>query len=262
MTAEIEVGGADVVQVRRNGKGCLSYVVGAEGEAIVVDPSFAIEQYVEIAHGHDWQIIGVLDTHLHADHLSGARALAAATGARLYLNPIEGYGFPHESVQRMRFALGGNPHAVVTVLQVPGHTHGSIAVDIAGQVLLSGDSLFVDGVGRPDLADRVEEDAALLHQSLHQGILSLPDEMLILPAHHGARAKVDAHRLVTAPLGDIRASIPALALEQASFVDWTRSVTTARPANYRRIVDLNIAGELSLDAEMLQLELAPNRCAL
>jgi rhodanese-related sulfurtransferase len=91
-----EFAGATVVQVRRRGKGCLSYVIGAGERAVVIDPSLELHQYFDVANSHGWTITHVLDTHLHADHLSGARELAAAAGAALWLNPADPFRFDFE----------------------------------------------------------------------------------------------------------------------------------------------------------------------
>ena len=112
-TAELSVGAATIVQVRRRGKGCLSYVVGSGDEAYVVDPSIAISHYLEVAAEKGWRITKVFDTHLHADHLSGAPGLAEATGASLYLNPADTFAFrstarrrPLRTARRRGLAVG------------------------------------------------------------------------------------------------------------------------------------------------------------
>ena len=148
----VEVDDVRVLQVRRRGKGCLSYVVGAGDEAFVIDPSIDVDVYGEIAAGHGWRVTRVFDTHLHADHLSDARTLAARTGAALHLNPADTFEFPYEPLHDGdRFRLGKAAVLSVAALGTPGHTQGSTIYFVGDRLVLTGDTLFVDGVGRPDL---------------------------------------------------------------------------------------------------------------
>ncbi len=125
-TAELEAGEATIVQVRRRGKGCLSYVIGAGDEAFVVDPSLELDQYLAVAAAKGWRITKVFDTHLHADHLSGARALAAATGASVHLNPADTFDFDYTPLlDGDRYQLPGGVELSVAAMHTPGHTMGS-----------------------------------------------------------------------------------------------------------------------------------------
>ena len=191
-----------VVQVRRRGKGCLSYVVGAGDEAFVVDPSLDIDVYLEVAAEHGWRIRRVFDTHLHADHVSGARSLAARVGATLHLNPADSFNFGYAALHDGEsFALGGSSAFSVAALRTPGHTEGSTVYFVDERVVLTGDTLFVDGVGRPDLAERAEEFAHNLYRSLHERVLTLPEDALVMPGHYGDAVRVRADAPVAATLG-------------------------------------------------------------
>ncbi len=257
-----EFAGASVVQVRRRGKGCLSYVVGAGSRALVIDPSTAIERYVRIAAARGWRIDHVVDTHLHADHLSGARQLAASCGATLWLSPSDPFHFDFEPlVDGATLELGGEVTLIVRGVAVPGHTEGSTMLALADRAIFTGDTLFVESVGRPDLADQAEQYARHLHHSLRTHVLPLGDETTVLPAHFGANVAVERHRLVAARLGDLRRTLAALAFDEADFVDWALAHVTDRPENYRRIVAVN-AGDHVADEESAILEIGPNRCAI
>ena len=260
-TATLDLGTARVVQVRRRGKGCLSYVVGSGAEAFVVDPSLDLDHYWEVATREGWRITRVFDTHLHADHLSGARVLTEATGASLHLNPADGYRFGYEAIgDNEWFRLGDNEHFGVTILAAPGHTPGSTVYEVGGRALLTGDTLFVDGVGRPDLADRSREFAADLYRSLHAKVMAMPVDATVLPAHYGDTVKVAPGELVGARLGELRSSLEQLAWDQDRFVDWASSRARPRPPHYREILRVN-AGTASAPLEDLRrLELGPNRC--
>lgn len=260
-TAELDLGAARVVQVRRRGKGCLSYVVGAGGEAFVVDPSLDLDQYLDVAAAQGWHITRVFDTHLHADHLSGARMLAETTGAQLHLNPADSFGFPFTPLADGEWlTLGGEPHFGVTAFTTPGHTRGSAVFEIGGRALLTGDTLFVDGVGRPDLADHAEKFARDLHRSLHTKVIALPVEAMVLPAHYGEAVTVTPGKLVGASLGELRASIPQLTWSEAHFVAWASGRATPRPPHYVDIVRINMGADMP-PAGSRRLELGPNRCS-
>lgn len=261
-TATLDLGAASVVQLRRRGKGCLSYVVGADDEAFVVDPSLDVARYLEVAVDRGWRITRVFDTHLHADHLSGVRALAEATNASVHLNPSDGYRFSFEPLDDTQwFTLGDTAHFGVTVFASPGHTPGSTLYEVGGRALLTGDTLFVDGVGRPDLADRAEEFARDLHRSLHAKVMAMPVDITVLPAHYGESSVVSPGEVVGARLEDLRASLPQLSWTEAEFVAWASSRARPRPPHYQEIIRAN-AGFVSAPIDDLRrLELGPNRCA-
>ncbi|MGA2432981.1 MAG: MBL fold metallo-hydrolase, partial [Acidimicrobiales bacterium] len=146
-------GGATVVQIRRRGKGCLSYLIGAGESALVIDPSRDLEQYLAVAKEHGWTISHVLDTHLHADHLSGARDLSASTGATLWLNPADAFDFAFEPLSDGRaIELAAGVALTVSSVSVPGHTEGSTMYQLGHDAIFTGDTLFLESVGRPDLA--------------------------------------------------------------------------------------------------------------
>lgn len=254
--------GATVVQLRRRGKGCLSYVVGAGQRAVVIDPSRDLSHYLDIAREHDWTITHVLDTHLHADHLSGARELAAASGAALWLNPADPFRFEFEPlVDGASIELAPGVDLVVSSVSVPGHTEGSTMYQLGQQAIFTGDTLFLESVGRPDLADEAEGYAHHLFHSLHERVLPLSDDIMVFPAHFGGGVVVKSGHFVARRLGELRNSLAPLALSEDEFVLWAVANVKDRPGNYRQIVSIN-AGQSELDATAADLELGPNRCAI
>lgn len=259
--AIFEVGDVKIIQVRRRGKGCLSYIVGAGDEAFVVDPSLEIERYRSSAAERGWKITHVFDTHLHADHLSGARQLAALSGAELYLNPADTFDFPYTPItDGASYRLGEQVDVSVSLLSSPGHTMGSTLLFIGDVAVLSGDTIFVDGVGRPDLADRAEDFAHHLYASLHTKVLCNDDDLLVLPAHYGASVRVSPEVIVGANLGELRAALPELSLSEDEFVTWATSRATPRPPNYALVITANMGrGDSALD--LAALEMGPNRCS-
>jgi glyoxylase-like metal-dependent hydrolase (beta-lactamase superfamily II) len=261
--ASVELDGATVVQVRRRGKGCLSYLVGAGGAAAVIDPAADIDQYVTRAAQRGWAITHVFDTHLHADHVSGARALAAATGAALCLNPLDHVAYPHTDLHDgERVAIAATLALTVSVLSTPGHTRGSTVIVLGDAAMFTGDTLFLESVGRPDLADRAEEFAHALFASLHDKLLTRADDTLVLPAHVGQVVEVHGGEVVAAQLGALREQLWQLRADEDRFVEWAVASVSARPPNYATIVSVNQSGR-SLDASELEaLETGPNRCAI
>jgi glyoxylase-like metal-dependent hydrolase (beta-lactamase superfamily II) len=259
---EGEFAGATVVQVRRRGKGCLSYVVGAGERAVVIDPSLELSQYFDLATAHGWSITHVLDTHLHADHISGARELAAAARAELWLNPADRFRFDFEPlVDGKSIELLPGVDLRVSSVSVPGHTEGSTMYQLGDQAIFTGDTLFLESVGRPDLADEAVDYAHHLYHSLHDRVLPLNDQISVFPAHFGQGVEVHAGQFVARELGSLRNALPALALDENAFVEWAVANVKDRPGNYQQIVRINV-GQDGIEGDASELEAGPNRCAI
>jgi glyoxylase-like metal-dependent hydrolase (beta-lactamase superfamily II)/rhodanese-related sulfurtransferase len=175
--------------------GCLahaSYLVGSEGEAAVIDPQRDVEQYVEEAAAQGFSIKYVVETHLHADFVSGHRELAARTGAEIVFGARAGARFPHRAAKDGDELRVGR--VTLRVLETPGHTPESISLVVTDtadadepQRVLTGDTLFIGDVGRPDLAGArghtPEAMAAMMYESLHGKLLKLDDAVEVWPAH-------------------------------------------------------------------------------
>jgi glyoxylase-like metal-dependent hydrolase (beta-lactamase superfamily II)/rhodanese-related sulfurtransferase len=261
-TASMGVAGSamQVIQVRRTGKGCLSYIIGVEKEAFVIDASLDPQVYLDLARQQGWQITRVFDTHIHADHLSRARQLAGKTGATLFLPDQERVSFLFTAL-RDGDTLA-TPHLMLTALHTPGHTPESTCYLLGNQVLFTGDTLFPRGVGRPDL-HTTQEDAGIraeaLYHSLHK-LLSLPAETVVLPGHSSQPVPFDGVPIRTT-LALVDEHIEMLHLTRADFVRQLLNRLPATPPNYDRIVTLNEAG-LMPDHDVTDLEAGANRCAI
>ena len=259
----VRFGSATVIQIRRRGKGCLTYLIGGTDACLVIDPSLDIERILSITRARGWRVTHVADTHLHADHLSGARLLAETTGAQLVVNSADPFAYGGLDVtDDMTITLGDDVAIDVHVTATPGHTTGSTTFSLGDEVLFTGDTLFVESVGRPDLADRARSFAASLFDSLHTTVLAHPDDTLVLPAHFGPSVAVRGGHLVGERMGRLRDTLAALALERDEFIDWASSQAAPRPPNYVDIVEANITGAPVPDERRSLLEEGPNRCAV
>ena len=170
--------------------GCASYVVGDldAGVAAVVDPRLYIEEYLALARYLDVRIEHVLETHTHADHVSGHGRLAAATGAAIHIHRLAAPAYDHDPFDDGWVLELGRVH--VRALHVPGHRpeHSAFLLTDGERAhepwaVLTGDSLFVGDIARPDLAVEKEEGAREMFHSLHDRLLALPDETEVLPGH-------------------------------------------------------------------------------
>jgi glyoxylase-like metal-dependent hydrolase (beta-lactamase superfamily II)/rhodanese-related sulfurtransferase len=250
--------------------GCLahaSYLIGDAGEAVVVDPSRDVQMYLDEAAAHGLRVAWVLETHLHADFVSGHRELAARTGATVGIGARAEADYPHHGLRDGDQIRVGE--VVIRALETPGHTpeHLSYLVferggDERPWAVLTGDTLFVGDVGRVDILSSrlpVEELAGSLYDSLHRKLLTLPDETRVYPAHGaGSLCGRTMSRDTWSTIGREREMNPALRpMSRAEFVaEVTRDVPET-PVYFLHSRDLNKFGP-SLDAERsLPPELAP-----
>jgi glyoxylase-like metal-dependent hydrolase (beta-lactamase superfamily II) len=249
-----------VIQVRRTGKGCLSYVIAAGGEAAVIDPSLAPAVYLGIARQYGWTITHVLDTHIHADHLSRAPELARQAGAALRLPPQPRARFAFTPIaDGERIRLGA---AALTATHTPGHTGESTSFVLNDLAVFTGDTLFTDGVGRPDLladGDSSRERAGALFASLTR-LRQLRSETVVLPGHTSEPVAFDG-RAISATLADVSKWLTEWLTSESAFVKRVTSHVPPTPPNFVRIVELNESGELPA-GDPTDLEAGANRCAI
>lgn len=261
-TAAVPVPGstAQVVQIRRTGKGCLSYLIGADGIAVVIDPALDPKVYLAVARQHGWRIAYVLETHLHADHLSRAGMLADLSSATLALPAGHRMAAPFVPLHDGdTISLG---HAQLTVLATPGHTPEGVTYELDNVALFTGDTLFLAAVGRPDLHADVEGarvKSHMLYGSL-QRLLARSPETLVLPGHTSTPIAFDGHPIM-ATLADVRTQIPLLVQDEPTFVRTILARIPPTPPNHAQIIALNEAGALLPD-DPTELEAGANRCAI
>jgi glyoxylase-like metal-dependent hydrolase (beta-lactamase superfamily II)/rhodanese-related sulfurtransferase len=260
-TAEVPLPGAsaEVVQVRRTGKGCLSYVVGSDGEALVVDASLDPEVYLWLAEGRGWRITGVLDTHVHADHLSRSRRLAEIVGATLHMPEWAPIAYPFSPLGDG--AVLGIGSATLEAFWTPGHTPESTSYLLDGRAQFTGDTLFLSAVGRPDLdasPEATRDKARELYLSLLR-LLVLEPDTLVLPGHTSEPVAFDG-KPICAPLSEVRENVSVLREDEDAFVEGIAGRVLPTPSNFERIVELNRAGTSPEDLPA-ELEAGANRCA-
>ncbi|WP_394353298.1 MBL fold metallo-hydrolase [Haloterrigena gelatinilytica] len=279
---EIDVGGDDdgagaatdaptIVQLQRRAKGCLGYVVGcpATGEAIVVDPTDDIDEYEVAAEEADLTVAGVVDTHVHADHVSGGRELADSLAVPYYLGARaaeRGVDYEFTPLERNEVLAVGDLE--IKALSAPGHTSEMINLVVDDAALLTADTLHVDSVGRTELEfsqDEGEEGAELLYETLHRTILAEPEDVVVLPGHVTVTADGEfEHGRPGEPIAttvrEARTGIDLLGLEQEAFVE-RMADAGEKPANYEEIIALNRGREERPPEDRTELELGPNNCS-
>jgi hydroxyacylglutathione hydrolase len=233
-------------QVLNEDLGCASYVIADGGKAAVVDPKWEVDDYLVLADDPGFRIEHIIETHNHADHLSGRGRLAAATRATIRISPDAGVEYEHEALGAGDVVEVGK--ARIRALATPGHRpeHTSFLVEDTSRgeepwLLLSGDSLFVGDVARPDLAVEAEEGARTLFQSLHE-LQELPDYVELWPGHIGGSLCGGAgmSKKPVSTLGFERLYNRYLGIDdEEQFVRELIGEPLPQPPNFERIVELN-----------------------
>ncbi|RQG87984.1 MBL fold metallo-hydrolase [Natrarchaeobius halalkaliphilus] len=260
-------GAGTLYQYQRPSSGCLGYLVVDDGEAAVIDPLRTFtERYFEDAEERGVDLKYAIDTHIHADHISGVRNLAA--------EGVDGV-IPDAAVERgvtyadeLTLASDGEVLQVgdvsIETVSTPGHTSGMTSYLVDGSLLATGDGLFVESVARPDLEggdDGAPDAASHLYGSLQDRVLSLPDETLVGGAHFSDAAEPADDGTYTASIGQLRDEMAPLTMDEDEFVDVILSDMPPRPANYEDIIATNLGRKEVDDGDAFELELGPNNCA-
>ena len=257
------------VQLDRIGKGALGYVLVSGREALVIDPPRHLEPVAQLLAKARARLVGVADTHAHADYLSGGPALARAQGVPYYLHPADAVSPYDGRPARLEYTplLNGQRlrvgRAEIEALHTPGHTEGSVTFRLGDRFALTGDFIFVASVGRPDLGDRTEEWTRVLFRSLAEAKRSWPKALAICPAHYALAMERGADRAVGAPFGEIlRTNEPLRIAAEEEFARWIRARAGRFPDSYRRIKAINLGLEQADESEADELEAGRNECAL
>jgi hydroxyacylglutathione hydrolase len=252
--------------------GCLaqaSYLIGSEGEAAVVDPRRDVDPYLEEAAEHGLAIRYVIETHLHADFVSGHRELAARTGAVIVFGSRARVDFEHRAVgdgEELRLGV-----LRLRILETPGHTPESISVLVMDPaqgpepaLVFTGDTLFAGDVGRPDLVAgggfSPESMASLLYDSLHTKLLTLPDSVRIFPGHGaGSLCGRSLSDQTSSTIGEQRRGNYALQpMSRERFIAMTTTDLPEQPRHFARDVEINRTGAQPIAERPLPRPLSPD----
>ncbi|MGG3470483.1 MBL fold metallo-hydrolase [Neobacillus pocheonensis] len=257
--------GGEIYQIVRIGKGCLSYMVVSNGEAAVIDATRMTAIYLDFAEGIGAKLTHVFDTHLHADHISGGREIAEKTGATYWLPPKDAteVTFDYQPLEDGNDVTIGKTIINIHALYSPGHTIGSTSFIVDEKFLLSGDILFIDSIGRPDLAGKAEDWVGDLRETLYKRYRELSEELIVLPAHFMIVDELNEDGSVSEKLGTLFAKNHGLNIEDEN--EFRKLVTEnlpPQPNAYQEIRETNM-GKTNPDLDkQREMEIGPNRCAV
>ena len=247
-----------IIQLEKVGKGCLSHIIISEGDAIVIDPLYPPAKYQEVVKREGAKITKIIDTHQHADHISAAQHLSDLSGGIMYESKFEAWDRTSNLLDDKDEIMFGK--SKLRVIHTPGHTPGSLCFIVNEKYVFTGDILFIESIGRPDLRDKAEEFAEQLYDSLHEKLLRIPADTLVFPTHHGTTVKpvngIFSTTIQKAKQHDV------LKLSKEEFVKQVISMTVPRPMNYQTIIQINKGSIPLIRTDIPDLELGPNRCSI
>lgn len=282
----------NIWQIRRVSKGCMSYMIVSlsDKKAVVIDPTCEIDNTIStIVNENDLKITTIVETHTHADHLSGATRLAKKYGSKVFVSSLETYEIKngHDDGSNFKLIKGGDKIAVgdeivLEAIHTPGHTNGSMCFKLRVNdvtkttdngyesekknnknthiYLFTGDTLFVDGIGRPDLHNKAEEFTRNLYNSYQQKILNLSDETLVLPAHFSD--SFEHSKAVFSTIKSIKERMGLLSIPEDKFVRFVTASIPPQPTNYEKITSINKRMTSCDLIEQNDIEAGPNSCGI
>jgi glyoxylase-like metal-dependent hydrolase (beta-lactamase superfamily II) len=257
--------GYKLYQFIRPGKASCSYGLIANDEMVLFDPSRNIDFYKSFAENNGARIVRSCETHLQADYISGSQQIAADCGAHIlgHENDFKEATFKYQKIvddQVYTFSKGGPG---IKALHMPGHTPGSTSYLIDNKYLITGDTVFILSIGRPDLGGKAEEWSKLLYHTLKTKIAELQDELIILPGHYMDWREANSSRIFSDTLGNIKNKnsdiygIPS----ETEFIEFIKDNMRPQPEVYAEVRKVN-AGLLEVDAaEQEIMDLGKNECA-
>lgn len=255
-----------VVQFDRLAKGCLSYAVGMEGGPMaIIDPAVDPAIYQRFAEARGATITDTFDTHLHADHVSVGLSLAEAVSGTYHIaeGDAEQARFDYAPLRDGEEFQFGDVTLIVRSVATPGHTPGSTSLEVAGRFLLTGDAVFVTGVGRPDLGGETEPWAKDLFATIHNRLSPLDPALDVCPAHYTSRAESHDDGTVRRKLGDLLTNDPVVSIaDEAAFVEHVVTHLGEPPEVYDKIRLVNLGLEHADTEAVEELEVGRNECAL
>lgn len=257
--------GGEMYQFVRIGKGCLSYMVISNGKAAMIDATRMTDIFIDFAKEKGAEITHVFDTHLHADHISGGRVIAEKTKATYWLPPkdAEEVVFDYQPLEEGNDIVIGNTKIGIQPIYSPGHTIGSTSFVVDDQYLLSGDILFIDSIGRPDLAGMAEDWVGDLRKTLYSRYKALSKDLIVLPAHFMIIDELNEDGSVGKKLSTLFTENHGLNIaDETEFRHLVTDHLPPQPNAYQEIRETNM-GKISPDEEkQREMEIGPNRCAI
>lgn len=257
--------GGSLYQFVRLGKGCLSYFIESNGEAAIIDTARMTDVYENFAEKQGIQIKHLIDTHLHADHISGGLSLANKVDGKYHLPPKDAteVTFDYTPLEEGKDIIVGNTAVKVHPVYSPGHTIGSTSFIIDDTYLLTGDILFVKSIGRPDLAGLAEDWVGDLRNTLYNRYKELSDDLVVLPAHYSFAEELGEGGRVSARLGDLYSKNSGLQVEdEGIFRKMVTENLPPQPNAYQDIRQTNLGQFTPEQEEQKEMEIGPNRCAV
>jgi glyoxylase-like metal-dependent hydrolase (beta-lactamase superfamily II) len=257
--------GYKLFQFIRPGKASCSYGLISNDEMVLFDPSRNVDFYQNFAEKNGATITRTFETHLQADYISGSKQIAADSGAHIlgHENDFKDAAFKYQKItddQVYAFSKGGPE---IKALHMPGHTPGSTSYLIDNKYLISGDTVFILSIGRPDLGGKAEEWSKLLYHTLKTKIAKLEDDLVILPGHYMDWSEADPSQIFSDTLGNIKnknSDIYSMSTE-TEFIGFIKDNMRLQPEVYAEIRKVN-AGLLEVDAEKQEImDLGKNECA-
>jgi len=250
----------EIIQFRRTGKGCLSYMIISDQEAMVIDASLPVEVYQDFLYKRRLKLKYVADTHIHADHLSRTKELAEKHSLKPALPSNDKVNFSFNAIADGQFFSIGR--IKIKAIHTPGHTPESTCYLVHDKLLLTGDTLFTNGVGRPDLKASKKESETKATQLFHsiQKLIGLDQSITIMPGHTSQPVAFD-NQPIQSLLKEVVKNTPLLKESEQAFVQSLLKRIPIPPENYLKIVEKNISGDFS-DVNPIDLEAGANRCAV
>lgn len=249
-------------QFIRPGKASCSYGICTDTEMMLVDPTRNIDFYIDFAKEKGCKIIKTFESHLQADYIAGSRQIAEKTGADFFGGiDFDGTKAGAKSVKDQEihnFSVGGPD---ITILLTPGHTPGSLTFIVDNTYMISGDTVFIQSVGRPDLGGKVDEWAVMLYNTL-QEVVKMDDSLLVLPGHYMNWSEADEDLIFCLTFGQVKErNKDVFAMDEKAFTQYIKDNMRPQPSDYALIRLANANTEQFDTDKQEELDLGKNECA-
>lgn len=252
-----------IYQIFRVARGCISYLIVSQGSAVAIDAARHTERVLDMAKSLGARIRHVLDTHLHADHISGGRELATRCGASYHLHPADAEGASYSFVRLAdgeRFTFGTS---TLEVIHSPGHTPGSTSFLLDQKWLFTGDTIMKTSMGRPDLGGKADAWSLLLYETLFRRYQDFGDGVIILPSHAASLREQDAAGVIATTMGTARKEGDLFQIrDKGAFAAFIRANLLENPERYQDIRKVNLGMLRPDEAKQKELEIGKNLCGM